>query len=177
MSGDTWMEQLNRSGESNRRADADDISFFPLMAHRIRLSGRLFLDAGQFFSPTTRWSFGLEGEPWITFRHSWTLKNKRLLGGVAVVLVFMLVARPVTVFLCALPDRRAKGSPKESVFMGRTRETGLIPGAPAGLPVGMGATEAKLIASVTFIAIAMTILIPATKTRWLGRKLGLLEEA
>jgi cell volume regulation protein A len=40
--------------------------------------------------------------------------------------------------------------------------------------MGMGAPEAKLIASVTFLAILMTILIQATTTRWLARKLDLL---
>jgi cell volume regulation protein A len=102
------------------------------------------------------------------------LMNRYLIGGVVVVTVFMLVARPVTVFLCALPDRRAKWSMKEMLFMCWTRETGVIPGALAGLLMGMGAPEAKLIASVTFIAILMTILIQATTTKWLARKLGLL---
>jgi potassium/hydrogen antiporter len=104
------------------------------------------------------------------------LMNKYLLGGVGVVAIFMLVARPVTVFLCALPDRRAKWTFKELLFMCWTRETGVIPGALAGLLVGMGAPEAKLIASVTFMAILMTILIQATTTRWLAQKLGLLIE-
>jgi len=104
------------------------------------------------------------------------LMNKYLVGGVLVVVVFMLVARPATVFLCALPDRRAKWTFKEMLFMCWTRETGVIPGALAGLLLGMGAPEAKLIASVTFIAILMTILIQATTTRWLAGKLGLLEE-
>jgi cell volume regulation protein A len=104
------------------------------------------------------------------------LMNKYLLGGVAVVAVFMLVARPATVFLCALPDRRAKWTFKELLFMCWTRETGVIPGALAGLLMGMGAPEAKLIASVTFLAILMTILIQATTTRWLAEKLGLLVE-
>ena len=104
------------------------------------------------------------------------LIDKYLVGGVAVVAVFMLVARPVTVFLCALPDRRAKWTMRELLFMCWTRETGVVPGALAGLLVGMGAPEAKLIASVTFIAILMTILIQATTTRWLAGKLGLLEE-
>ena len=104
------------------------------------------------------------------------LMNRYLFGGVAVVAVFMLVARPAAVFLCALPDRRAKWSFKEMLFMCWTRETGVIPGALAGLLLGMGAPEAKLIASVTFIAILMTILIQATTTRWLAGKLGLLEE-
>ena len=104
------------------------------------------------------------------------LMNKYLLGGVAVVAVFMLVARPVTVFLCALPDRRAKWTLKELLFMCWTRETGVIPAALAGLLVGMNAPEAKLIASVTFLAVLMTILIQATTTRWLAEKLGLLVE-
>ena len=104
------------------------------------------------------------------------LMNKYLFSGIAVVLVFMLVARPVTVFLCATPDRRVKWSLKELLFMSWTRETGVIPGALAGLLMGMNAPGAKVIASVTFIAILMTILIQATTTRWLAGKLGLLEE-
>jgi potassium/hydrogen antiporter len=102
------------------------------------------------------------------------LMNTYLVGGIAVVAVFMLVARPVTVFLCALPDRRTRWTTKEMLFMSWTRETGVIPGALAGLLMGMGAPEAKLIASVTFLAILMTILIQATTTRWLAEKLDLL---
>ncbi len=104
------------------------------------------------------------------------LMDGYLAGGVAVVAVFMLVARPATVFLCALPDRRAKWSLNEMLFMCWTRETGVIPGALAGLLMGMNAPEAKLIASVTFIAILVTILVQATTTRWLAARLGLLEE-
>ncbi|MBI3222129.1 MAG: cation:proton antiporter [Nitrosomonadales bacterium] len=104
------------------------------------------------------------------------LMNQYLLGGVAVVVVFMLLARPLTVFLCALPDRRAKWSLNELLFMCWTRETGVIPGALAGMLVGMKAPGAQIIASVTFIAILMTILIQATTTQWLARKLGLLAD-
>ena len=104
------------------------------------------------------------------------LMNQYLFAGVAVVVVFMLVARPVTVFLCALPDRRAKWSFKEMLFMCWTRETGVIPGALAGMLVGMKAPGAQIIASVTFIAILMTILIQATTTKWLAKKLDLLVE-
>jgi cell volume regulation protein A len=102
------------------------------------------------------------------------LVNHYLLSGAAVVAVFMLVARPLTVFLCALPDRRAKWSFKEMLFMCWTRETGVIPGALAGMLVGMKAPGAQIIASVTFIAILVTILIQATTTRWLAKRLGLL---
>ena len=104
-----------------------------------------------------------------------TLIGKYWLGGVAVVIILMLVARPVTVFLCALPDRRARWSFGEMLFMCWTRETGVIPAALAGLLLGIKAPGAQMIASVTFIAILMTILIQAPTTQWLGRRLGLLE--
>ena len=84
----------------------------------------------------------------------------------------MLVARPATVFLCAWPDRRARWSFNEMLFMCWTRETGVIPAALAGLLLGMKAPGAQMIASVTFIAILMTILIQAPTTEWLGRRLG-----
>jgi len=90
------------------------------------------------------------------------------------VAVLMFVARPVTVFACALVDRRARWSFKEMLFMCWTRETGVIPAALAGMLVGMKAPGAEMIASVTFVAILMTILIQATTTKWLGAKLGLL---
>jgi cell volume regulation protein A len=104
------------------------------------------------------------------------LMSLYLLGGIAVVIVFMLVARPVTVFLCTIPDRRVKWSFKEMLFMCWTRETGVIPGALAGMFVGTKAPGAQIIASVTFIAILMTILIQATTTKWLAKKLGLIVE-
>ncbi len=103
------------------------------------------------------------------------LMNTYLAGGVIVVTVFMLIARPVTVFCCALPDRRAKWSLNEMLFMCWTRETGVIPAALAGLLIGVKAPGARIIASVTFIAILMTILIQATTTKWLAKRLGLLE--
>jgi potassium/hydrogen antiporter len=104
------------------------------------------------------------------------LMGKYWFGGAAVVTVLMLVARPATVFLCALPDRRARWSFAELIFMCWTRETGVIPAALAGLLLGIKAPGAQIIASVTFIAILMTILIQAPTTQWLGRRLGLLEK-
>ena len=102
------------------------------------------------------------------------LMGRYAIGGVIVVTLFMLVARPVTVFLCAAPDRRAKWTLNEMLFMCWTRETGVIPAALAGLLLGMKAPGAEVVASVTFIAVLMTILIQATTTRWLAGRLGLL---
>jgi len=106
---------------------------------------------------------------------SFELMGKYLWSGIAVVLVLIFVARPATVFLCALPDRRANWSLNEMLFMCWSRETGVMPGALAGILLGMKAPGADVIASVTFLTILLTILIQATTTRWLAGKLGLLE--
>jgi cell volume regulation protein A len=107
---------------------------------------------------------------------NFALMNQYLLGGVAVVALFVLVARPATVFLCALPDRRARWSLNEMLFMCWTRETGVIPAALAGLMLGAKAPGAPMIASVTFITILMTILIQAPTTQWLSSRLQLAEQ-
>ncbi len=103
------------------------------------------------------------------------LLNQYFWPALAVVAVFMLIARPMTVFACALPDRRANWTLQELLFMCWTRETGVIPGALAGMLVGMKAPHADVIASVTFMAILITIIVQATTTKWLAGKLGLLE--
>ena len=92
-----------------------------------------------------------------------------------VVAVFMLISRPLVVFACALPDRRAKWTLQELLFMCWTRETGVIPGALAGMLVGLKVPHSEVIASVTFMAILITILLQATSTKWIAGKLGLLE--
>jgi potassium/hydrogen antiporter len=104
------------------------------------------------------------------------LMNQYLWSGIIVVAILMFLARPLTVFLCALPDQRARWSFSEMLFMCWTRETGVIPAALAGILLGIKAPGSRMIASVTFIAIFMTILIQAPTTRWLGGRLGLLEE-
>ena len=87
----------------------------------------------------------------------------------------MLIARPLVVFICAGIDRRAKWTLQELLFMCWTRETGVIPGALAGMLVGLKVPYSDVIASVTFMAILLTIVLQATTTRWLAARLGLLE--
>src|SRR5260221_2475300 len=57
------------------------------------------------------------------------LMSRYLVGGALVVAIFMLVARPITVFLCAAPDRRAPASFTELVFMVWTPGTRAMPPA------------------------------------------------
>ncbi len=106
---------------------------------------------------------------------SFALLNQYLYPALGVVAVFILVARPIVVFTCALPDRRAKWTFEELLFMCWTRETGVIPGALAGMLVGLKVPHSDVIASVTFMAILITIFLQATTTKWLAGKLSLLE--
>lgn len=93
--------------------------------------------------------------------------------GVLIVIVFMFVARPLAVLLCTLPDRKAKWKWNEIVFMFWVRETGVIPAALSGMIVAAGVDYANEITSVTFIAILVTILIQASTTGYVAKKLGI----
>lgn len=107
---------------------------------------------------------------------NFTLLHQYFWGALAVVVAFMLIGRPAVVFTCSLPNRKAKWTLKELIFMCWTRETGVIPGALAGMLVGMKVPYSDVIASVTFMAILITIFLQATTTEWLARSLDLLEE-
>ncbi|MFY4776437.1 cation:proton antiporter [Metabacillus sp. RGM 3146] len=95
---------------------------------------------------------------------------------ILIVLIFMFVARPLTVLICTLPDRKAKWSWREIIFMFWVRETGVIPAALSGMIVATGVKYADAIASVTFVAILMTIVIQASTTGFVAKKLGLVIE-
>ncbi|MGC5326517.1 cation:proton antiporter [Brevibacillus sp. SYSU BS000544] len=101
--------------------------------------------------------------------------SKYLWSGLLVILVFMFIARPLTVYLCTLPDRKAEWTQKERLFMCWVRETGVIPAALSGMVTGMGVPHADIIASVTFLAILITILLQASTTAFVARKLGVEE--
>ncbi|GAA0397823.1 cation:proton antiporter [Paenibacillus motobuensis] len=91
----------------------------------------------------------------------------------AAVLILMFVARPLTVLICAWPDRKAKWTWQELLFMCWVRETGVIPAALSGMIVGMGVANAQIISAIAFMAIMLTIIVQASTTGWAARKLGL----
>jgi cell volume regulation protein A len=96
-------------------------------------------------------------------------------GAAAVSAVLVLVARPLAVLICAWPDRRARWSARELLLLCWVRETGIIPGALAGLLLAQGAPQAEHIAAAVFLAILVTLLLQGSTTGWLARRLGLLE--
>ena len=55
------------------------------------------------------------------------------LPALAVLAVLILVARPLVVLVCLLPDRRGAWTRQELLFMAWTRATGVVPAALAGI--------------------------------------------
>lgn len=100
---------------------------------------------------------------------------KHLWAGLAVLGVFILVARPLAVLVCTYPDRRAGWTSSEKVFLCWTRETGVVPAALAGILLQTNVPHARLIASVVALAIVATLLTQATTAAWLAGRLGLIE--
>ncbi|MFC5447561.1 cation:proton antiporter [Paenibacillus aestuarii] len=105
----------------------------------------------------------------VIFEHFW--------ASLGIIVVFMFIARPLTVLLCALPDRKAGWQWNEILFMFWVRETGVIPAALCGMVAGLGLQHSELIASVTFMAVLITILFQASTTAWVATKLGLKVQA
>jgi cell volume regulation protein A len=97
------------------------------------------------------------------------------LPGLAVIAVLVLVARPLTVLVCTLPDRRARWTRAELAFLSWTRETGVVPAALVGVLAGLGVPGVDDLASVVAIAIVVTLVLQALPAPWLARRLGLLE--
>ena len=91
------------------------------------------------------------------------------------VLLLMLVARPISVLICTLPDRKVKWSSKELMFIMWVRETGVIPAALSSMIVAMKMPYSDIISSAVFMTILVTLLIQASTTKMFADKLGLLE--
>lgn len=97
------------------------------------------------------------------------------LPALAVIATLIFVARPIVVLLCLGPDRRARWTRRELVFLAWTRETGVVPAALAGLLVARGVPDADLVVIVVALAVVATLTLQATTKPWLARRLGLLE--
>jgi potassium/hydrogen antiporter len=99
-----------------------------------------------------------------------------LLPALAVLAALLLLARPVVVLACTLPDRRARWTPQEIIFLCWTRETGVVPAALVGVLAGLGVPNIEIYASVVALAVVLTLLLQALPAPRLAGRLGLLEE-
>ena len=100
---------------------------------------------------------------------------EHLLPALAVLATLLLVARPLTILACTLPDRSARWTRNELLFLCWTRETGVVPAALVGVLAGLGVPHGDVFASVVALAIVLTLVLQALPARWLAGRLGLLE--
>ena len=98
-----------------------------------------------------------------------------LWAGLAIMAVFVLVARPLTVLTCLLPDRRGGWTREEVAFLCWCRETGVVPAAVASLLVARDVPGAEAAVTLVAFAIVTTLLLQATTAGLLARRLGLLD--
>jgi potassium/hydrogen antiporter len=98
-----------------------------------------------------------------------------LVPALAVLAALLLVARPLVVVACTLPDRQARWTPQEILFLCWTRETGVVPAALVGVLAGLGVPDIELYASVVALAVVLTLLLQALPATRLAGRLGLLE--
>ena len=98
------------------------------------------------------------------------------LPSLMVVLILMFVARPLVVLVCTGFDVKAKWKFKEKAFMMWVRETGVIPAALSGIVVSMKVPGYEIISSVVFMTILVTLVVQASTTKLVAKKLDVLEE-
>lgn len=93
-----------------------------------------------------------------------------------VALILMFVARPLVVLICCAFDKNANWNFKEKLFMMWVRETGVIPAALSGIIVSMKLPGHEIISSTVFMTILITLVVQASTTKIVAKKLGMLEE-
>jgi potassium/hydrogen antiporter len=91
------------------------------------------------------------------------------------VTALILLARPLTVVTCLLPNRRGRWTRNELVFLPWTRETGVVPVALVGLLITMGVSYESELLTVVALAVIVTLVLQASTKRWLADRLGLAE--
>lgn len=101
---------------------------------------------------------------------------KYLLPSLLVVLGLIFIARPISVLICTIFDKKAKWSRNEILFMMWVRETGVIPAALCGIITTMKIPGYEIISSIVFMTILITLIIQGSTTKYIAGKLGLLEE-
>jgi cell volume regulation protein A len=101
--------------------------------------------------------------------------GENLLPALAVLAALLLLARPLTVLVCTLPDRWGEWTAAERAFLCWTRETGVVPAALVGVLAGLGVAHVDEYASVVALAVVLTLLLQALPAAWLARRLGLLD--
>lgn len=90
-----------------------------------------------------------------------------------IILLFVFIARPISVFVSVILDRKAQWKFNEVLYLMWTRETGVIPAALAGMIISLKVTNAPIISAVTFMAIIITLTFQAGTAKYVAKLLKL----
>ncbi len=105
------------------------------------------------------------------------LVSKYVWAGLLIIVVFMFIARPLTVCSSVLFDRQAAWRINEIGFMCWVRETGVIPAALSGMLVAQKFPGADIISAITFMAILLTIVVQASTTDVVAKLCNVITDA
>lgn len=94
-------------------------------------------------------------------------------GGIIVILLFIFVARPVSVIVSVIFDKKARWNYREILYLMWTRETGVIPAALAGMLISMNVPNAKIVSAITSMAIIITLTFQASSAKYVAKLLKL----
>ena len=104
---------------------------------------------------------------------NFSILSKYGVGALIVVVGFVFVARPVSVFFSVILDRKADWNLREIAYLMWTRETGVIPAALAGMLIAMKIQHADIISAVTSMAIIITLAFQASTAKYFAKVLKL----
>lgn len=97
------------------------------------------------------------------------------LPALATLAVLLFLARPLTVVVALLLDRRGRWRREEILFVAWTKETGVVPAALAGVVIAEGVPYESEIITVVALAVIVTLVLQASTKPWLAERLGLSE--
>lgn len=94
-------------------------------------------------------------------------------GALLTVGTLIFIARPISVLISVIWDKKANWTWQEIVYLMWVRETGVIPAALVGMLVTMKVPHADVISAVTFMTILITLAIQASTKGFVAKKLKL----
>lgn len=92
-----------------------------------------------------------------------------IVSGLAITSILMLVARPISVFLCLAPFRRFGW--REKLFVSWAGLRGAVPIVLATFPMVMGVAGAFTIFNIVFFVVLLSTLIQGPTLNWLAERL------
>ena len=98
-----------------------------------------------------------------------------IVPGLAITVILMLVARPVSVFLCLAPFRRF--SWREKLFVSWAGLRGAVPIVLATFPMVAGVPGAFTIFNIVFFVVLLSSLIQGPTINWMAKRMGIRGEA